>query len=62
MKKEKKVYAIVYKVKSFKSKIKVFEDTLGPNGNVSYQEWRQIREDYIDFYGENGVEFALVTK
>lgn len=59
----KKVYAQVFRLSGTGRKAAMLsEDTLGPNGNTSYGEWKAIREAYTARYGKRGVEFAMVVK
>lgn len=51
--------AVVYKLNGTKRNVKIFENTLGQFGNITYSEWREIRETYVNIYGENGVRFTL---
>lgn len=63
MKKSKRVYVQVFKLSATGRKVaKMFEDTIGQDGNVSYAEWKEIRNVYTKHYGKSGVEFAIVIK
>lgn len=51
--------AVAYKLNGIRRSVKIFEDTLGHRGNITCSQWREIREAYINIYGENGVRFTI---